>query len=433
MATLTLRAVKGVNLIASEMDANFTNLNNDIQTRLLVTSYTAQDVLTKLKSVDGTGSGVDSDLLQGLLPASGNIVSTIVSRDSSGNIAVNNITANTITTPSSTLSGLAPGILANETDQPSGYKNWFLGFDGQNFQIQTRDDNFAYISTPITITRAGTATLTGNLNAVNVNASGSSAVTGNLSAGSITTGPITSTTSVSSGEVQTTSLSSYRTVTGNYGTFLRNDGSDFFLLQTISGAQYGAANSFRPLQWNLGTGIVQIDASKSGTIVGGDLTVLGATNSIKSISINNAGTSGAVMKWVGNGNATPSKSLRVLSGRMEWVNDANTAVILSLTDSGDLNALGNVTAFSDKRLKTNIQTIPNSLEKVKKLRGVSYDRIDIDSHQLGVIAQEIQSVLPEVVFENSDGLLSVSYGNIVSVLIEAIKELSAKVEKLEKP
>ena len=93
-------------------------------------------------------------------------------------------------------------------------------------------------------------------------------------------------------------------------------------------------------------------------------------------------------------------------------------------DNGNWTAIGNVTAYSDERLKENIKTIPNALETVKKLRGVSFDRKDFAGKGIGVIAQEIEKVLPEVVVEGE--YKSVSYGNIVGLLIEAIKELEKK-------
>ena len=101
--------------------------------------------------------------------------------------------------------------------------------------------------------------------------------------------------------------------------------------------------------------------------------------------------------------------------------------------SGNLTMAGNVTAYSDERLKTNIQTIENALDKVMRMRGVSYERIDNGEKNVGVIAQEIKEVLPEVVLEREgeDQFMSVSYGNIVGVLIEAIKELKAEIEVLK--
>ena len=94
-----------------------------------------------------------------------------------------------------------------------------------------------------------------------------------------------------------------------------------------------------------------------------------------------------------------------------------------------------VTAFSDERLKTEVETINDALNKVCQMRGVSFKRTDNDGRtSVGVIAQEIEKVLPEVVREDSseDKIKSVAYGNIVGVLIEAIKELKNEIEKLKK-
>jgi hypothetical protein len=110
-----------------------------------------------------------------------------------------------------------------------------------------------------------------------------------------------------------------------------------------------------------------------------------------------------------------------------WVVDSVTQ--LALNSSGDLTATGNVTAYSDERLKSNIKTIDGALSSVNLLRGVMFTKDGKSG--IGVIAQEVQKVIPEVVQENDSGYLSVAYGNLVGVLIEAVKELSAKVEALE--
>ena len=93
-----------------------------------------------------------------------------------------------------------------------------------------------------------------------------------------------------------------------------------------------------------------------------------------------------------------------------------------------------VTAFSDVILKDNIDTIDNALARVKGMRGVFFDRTDNSQvRQTGVIAQEVEPFLPEVVRETKDEnkIKSVAYGNMVGVLIEAIKELNAKIEELQ--
>ena len=103
------------------------------------------------------------------------------------------------------------------------------------------------------------------------------------------------------------------------------------------------------------------------------------------------------------------------------------------TFGGYLTAAADVTAYSDVRVKKNINTIEKALDKVLQLRGVSYQRTDMESDKIhiGVIAQEVEKILPEVVSENDKGHLNVAYGNIVSVLIEAIKEQQAQIEELK--
>jgi len=103
----------------------------------------------------------------------------------------------------------------------------------------------------------------------------------------------------------------------------------------------------------------------------------------------------------------------------------------SLAVQGTITATGDVTAFSDIRIKKNINDIDNALDKVLKLKGVTFERLSDNKKSLGVIAQDVLSVIPEVVREEKDGYLSVAYGNIVGVLIEAIKELNSKIEILE--
>jgi ubiquitin/predicted acyltransferase (DUF342 family) len=101
----------------------------------------------------------------------------------------------------------------------------------------------------------------------------------------------------------------------------------------------------------------------------------------------------------------------------------------TLDVNGSIYASGDLVAFSDERKKTNIETIPNALEKVLQLRGVTFDKIDGDDRRhAGVIAQEVEKVLPEVVYTDKDGMKSVAYGNVIGLLIEAIKELAHNKE-----
>ena len=111
-----------------------------------------------------------------------------------------------------------------------------------------------------------------------------------------------------------------------------------------------------------------------------------------------------------------------------YIRDGSTTRF-TFDDAGHFTATGNVTAYSDRRLKSDIVTIPNALDTVSKLRGVNFTKDGKAS--TGVIAQEVQEVVPEVVHEGEE-YLSVAYGNLVGVLIEAVKELKAEVDALKK-
>jgi len=81
-------------------------------------------------------------------------------------------------------------------------------------------------------------------------------------------------------------------------------------------------------------------------------------------------------------------------------------------------------------LKNNVETIANPLELIARLRGVYYDKIDTGQTGTGVIAQEVEEVMPMLVKTDNEGLKSVNYGNFAGLFIESIKELQKQVEEL---
>jgi hypothetical protein len=122
------------------------------------------------------------------------------------------------------------------------------------------------------------------------------------------------------------------------------------------------------------------------------------------------------------------------------VRTSTTSSSYALYVDGGIYSTGNVVAYSDVRKKTNIVTVDNALDTVAKLRGVYYNRIetndekvDPNKRQIGVIAQEINEVLPEVVTYAKDvDEYGVQYGNMAGLFIEAIKELKAEIEELKR-
>jgi len=101
-----------------------------------------------------------------------------------------------------------------------------------------------------------------------------------------------------------------------------------------------------------------------------------------------------------------------------------------ITTTGDITA-ANFNSTSDESLKTNVETIENALTKVINMRGVNFDWVDTGKASTGVIAQEMEEVLPQVVSASENGTKHVAYGNIIGTLIEAIKEQQRQIEELQ--
>jgi len=171
------------------------------------------------------------------------------------------------------------------------------------------------------------------------------------------------------------------------------------------------------------------DGERFLSIVNESSTSTAFSNVCFRINPNSGGSSGNAMldmKFVNNGSLTST---------LYWTfnHGGSFGDKLTLTSAGTLTAAGDVVAYSDARLKENIITIDNAVEKVTAMRGVFFNKKEDEtkSRRSGVIAQEIQEILPEVVTTSADGTLGVAYGNIVGVLIEAIKEQQKQIDELK--
>ena len=181
----------------------------------------------------------------------------------------------------------------------------------------------------------------------------------------------------------------------------------------------------------------------NGVYTSGNQTIDGTKTFSSTISGNITGASTSC-----SGNSATASLTTMSSARTDaavypvvWGTTGSTSQLYSCTavniqsstgtlDCTTLYATGNVTAYSDARLKKDLEVIPNALDKVTKLTGYTYTRIDSGDRQSGLIAQDIQKVLPEVISEK-DGYLGVSYGNMVGLLVEAIKELKSEIDTLK--
>ncbi len=190
---------------------------------------------------------------------------------------------------------------------------------------------------------------------------------------------------------------------GNVGGIYDDQNADWII--------YWVENAGVELKHNGGT---KLTTTADGVTVTGYLTVSNDTG----IKFNTSGSSG-----------TPTLNVDS-SANWNFKNTVGTNVV-TISNGGALVASGDVTAFSDARVKENVETIPNALESVKQMRGVIYNKIGADTQSVGVIAQELEEVVPQLVHTDEEGMKSVAYGNITAVLIEAIKEQQVQIEELK--
>jgi hypothetical protein len=189
------------------------------------------------------------------------------------------------------------------------------------------------------------------------------------------------------------------------------------------------------------TGSVEI--YKSGSIV---LDVQGSLGQLFSITDSLTGdvfkvsdASGIPILTVNsNGTTTVDGTLNV-SGTTTYISGALGVGTDTPTTVGLIRATNDVIAYygSDERLKTNITPIKGSLDKLNQINGYEFDWISMpgihenEGHDIGVVAQEIEKVLPEIVTTRNNGYKAVKYEKLVALLIETNKELLKRIETLE--
>jgi hypothetical protein len=210
----------------------------------------------------------------------------------------------------------------------------------------------------------------------------------------------------------TLQVSSDTTNNNRFLTFVDSSSSGFRSIRTSSEITFNPSGKLFTVNNIRANGTAESTSTSTGALVvsggvgvGGRLNVAGAT-SITSTTASTSTSTGAL----------------VVSGGL--------GVAKNIFSGGNIVASGTVTANSDIKLKENVITIESALEKVLSLRGVEYDRKDSGEHQIGVIAQEVEKIIPEVVY--GDEIKSVAYGNLVGLLIEAIKEQQKEIEELKK-
>ena len=232
------------------------------------------------------------------------------------------------------------------------------------------------------------------------------------------------------------------TVTGTVdGRDVATDGSK------LDGIASGATNVTNNNQLTNGAGYItsfdittQTDSkylrSNTGDTASGDITFSGGTGAVTLAA--NSDIRATTGTWTGEAGSNTGKiqyhsNHWYFQSQSSWhFRNGSGTNRVSIDSSGNLSANGTVTASSDIKLKKNISTIDNALDKVNLLRGVEFDYIENGNHNIGVIAQEVEAVLPDLVHTNEEtDTKSVAYSNLTAVLIEAVKELTAEVNTLK--
>ena len=290
-------------------------------------------------------------------------------------------------------------------------------------------------------------TITGELDAATLDISGNADIDGTLEADAYTVNGTALDTHIAGVTVTNATNSAHVLVTDNESTNEEN------LITFVEDAATSTGNVGLEMdgdfKYNPSTGTVtattfagNVTGNVTGNTSGTAATVTGAAQSaITSVGTltgltvaGGEGASGVIGLYAdeGDDNADKFQWLVDTSGDMKWqaYSGGSWQDELTLSNAGNLTATGNVTAYSDARLKTDIKTIDNALDKVTKLRGVSYKKLDTQAQEIGVIAQEVQNVVPEVVHDGA--YLSVAYGNLVGLLIEAVKELKTELDTHKK-
>lgn len=209
---------------------------------------------------------------------------------------------------------------------------------------------------------------------------------------------------------------------------------------------------------NVTTGVTTTsNLNVGGTLMLGSVELAMSTNALEQ-TVNLGNTTSNTVQFtnpttglVATGNVEVGGELNV-NGNVEvgtanlFVDTINSRVGIGTTNpgyklevSGAIYASGNVTAYSDRRAKSNIEKIQNPLDKIDKISGYTYtmkvkdkdDDPEKEKRFTGLIAQEVLEILPEAVMGSEDNHYSLAYGNMVGLLVEAIKELSSELKTLK--
>jgi len=184
----------------------------------------------------------------------------------------------------------------------------------------------------------------------------------------------------------------------------------------LTGSYFGYSTSYRTLL-----------VGSTGTNYQTDAVTLAFNVDVSGNAGSSFGGNGTEYIWRNAGSfKTPNAANTEYNSLFSWNSSAQMTFNQNATFSGT------ITENSSVRYKDNIKNVKYGLDKVLQMRGVTYTKKDTGLKELGLIAEELNEILPEVVLKNEEGEPdSVSYGRITAVLIEAIKDLKKEIEELK--
>lgn len=214
------------------------------------------------------------------------------------------------------------------------------------------------------------------------------------------------------------------------GTFSANT---VFVGDQLSGGVVGAPTTFSITSDVTFSGVDVTFSTQNTLTHSGDVTLNGPT---KSLVVDNANTTILSTNFQIETDVNITGDIQAANASFSSVNISNDLNVVSITAEDIVANTVTATTFdttSDRRLKENIEDVTDGIEKVSQLQGVYYNLKGTDDRNLGLIAQDVEKIIPEVVKTDTAGYKSVSYGNVVAVLIEAIKDLQQQIDELKKP
>lgn len=252
---------------------------------------------------------------------------------------------------------------------------------------------------------------------------------------------------VSSGDIITTSANGFRIAYGNTGSFIRSDGNNTYFLLTNSGDVYGGYNNLRPIYYSNTTGAVTMGhtlsvngrISQSSSYIDNGQLLLNGSGSGR-IDFIRSGANPRDMYMFHAGDASRGNRIEISDSASYLVyfeRNPSSGIQLVMNGNGSFN---DVYIRSDERLKSNFSKIENALDKVDLLDGMVYDKAshiggEETTREAGLVAQQLQEVLPEAVKKGVDGeqneILTVSPTAVIALLVNAVKELREEVRELK--